>query len=123
MINEEYVEKAVNFWVDKITSNEPQFNGDYSGPSILASIMGTLLKKDSKPTEEQIEMFKKELHDLIVTKEPYMIITDYDPDEILSEAAEKADIKPTVFPWKHTMFFENNGVYVKEGYGETKRKL
>ena len=42
---------------------------------------------------------------------------------INEEYVEKADIKPTVFPWKHTMFFENNGVYVKEGYGEPRRKL
>lgn len=59
ILEKETIEKAVNWWAEKVTANQPHSNGDNSNTSIVACLFIDSMAK--KISEEQVEVFKKEL--------------------------------------------------------------
>lgn len=58
-LTKETIEKAVNWWVEKVTANQPHSNGDNGYTSIVTCLLAdSMVKKISK---KQVEVFKKEL--------------------------------------------------------------
>lgn len=72
------------------------------------------------PSKEQLITFEKALAKLIKdelkTKNEVIVKVDYDPNELLLNAAKEAGISKTVFPWKTIVWVKDNKVTVRDGY-------
>lgn len=56
-LTKETIEKAVNWWAEKVTANQPHSNGDNGYTSIVTCLLAdSMVKKISK---KQVEVFKK----------------------------------------------------------------
>ncbi len=117
------LEIATNWWADKISGNVRHDNGALNeAPSAMACLFADMCAKPIM--EEQKEMFKKTLEEKIIeqlsSRGRIDLYCDYGPDLYLREAAEKANIPTTNFPFKTGMYIERNGdIRVKEGYGRS----
>lgn len=119
----EYVKVAVNWWANAIVN--PKFdNGDNDMNGAMAIILAMKVNSKRSITKEQIDIFKKELADIIVAQmesslnEECRLGVDYHPDMLLCKAAQKAGINDDMgFPWKTTMCINKNKVYVAVGSG------
>lgn len=58
-LTKETIEKAVNWWVEKVTANQPHSNGDNGYTSIVTCLLADSTAK--KISKKQVEVFKKEL--------------------------------------------------------------
>ena len=56
-LTKETIEKAVNWWVEKVTSNQPHRNGDNGYTSIVTCLLADSMVK--KISNKQVEVFKK----------------------------------------------------------------
>lgn len=116
----ETIEKAVNWWAKKVASNQPHSNGDNGNTSIVICLFIDSMAK--KISEEQVEVFKKELA-MRIEKESkawskLSIGSDYGPCTMLEQAALEAGIPVANFPFKTWMYIsEKDGIVVRDGYG------
>lgn len=116
----EYVKIAVNWWANAIVN--PKFdNGDDS--TGIAVLLRMMVNTKNSISKEQIAIFKKELADLIVEQlnstsyGECRLGVDYQPDTLLSTAAQKAGIANDIgFPWKTDMVISKEKVSVSAGY-------
>lgn len=116
----DYVKAAVNWWADAI--GDPKFdNGDPEAGAFVASLA---MQENSKSSisKEQIELFKKELAQLVMVKMDLLhnsqcyLEVDYHPDTSLYIAASKAGIDTRMrFPWKTQMIINKERVTVSAG--------
>ena len=120
ILEKETIEKAVNWWAEKVTANQPHSNGDNSNTSIVVCLSIDSMAK--KISEEQVEVFKKELAMRI--EEEAKVWTkisvgcDYWPCIMLERAALEAGIPAANFPFKTWMYIsEKDGIVVRDGYG------
>lgn len=105
-LTKETIEKAVNWWVEKVTANQPHSNGDNGYTSIVTCLLAdSMVKKISK---KQVEVFKKELAMRIEEEAKawteISIGCDYGPCVMLEQAALEAGIPATNFPFKTWMY-------------------
>lgn len=118
MINTEMIQKAVDWWADRITSSEGHSNGDYS----LASIMGCALADSMMEpiSDEKIAIFKEELFAQTETtmreRGVCYLACEYRPYRELAAAADKAGINRNNFPYKVDALIRSDGVVVSDGY-------
>lgn len=129
---------AVNWWTNKINNPEPHSNGDNSAASIFACMFADMMQE--KLTELQIAEFRAELARLIerqIEREIEMyhskvmvyLSCDYHPCAMLFDAAQRAGISKSNFPYKTNMLIESiNGgrdytVRVSDGYCQSYVKL
>lgn len=124
----EYVKVAVNWWANAIVN--PKFdNGDDSmAGGGMAFLMAMMVNTKKNISDEQVKIFKDELANLIMAEmtSPYgcRLSVDYNPDYILSAAAEKAGIHNDMgFPWKTSMNITKEKVSVWAGYGASEEIL
>ena len=72
------------------------------------------------PNEDKLNKFEKVLakriKDELKETSTVIIKVDYNPDDILLYAAQKAEIDSKVFPWKTIVWVEKNKVTVRDGY-------
>jgi len=124
------IEAAVNWWVDILKGNPNHDNGES-----LQSIFANLCARTLKPlSEEKIYTFRLSLTEGITKRieklghDPNNPMwgsslrcfgTDYHPDVVLAEAAEKAEIDAISlrFPIKTLMWINPGEVTVSRGYG------
>ena len=115
-LTKETIEKAV----EKLVGNQPHSNGDNSNTSIvICRFVDSMAKKIS---EEQVEVFKKELAMRIEeeskARSKLSIGSDYGPCIMLEQAALEAGIPAANFPFKTWMYIsEKDGIVVRDGYG------
>lgn len=122
---------AVNWWANKIDNPEPHSNGDDSVASIFACLLADKLQE--KHTEIQLLEFRATLAELLgqqIEREieigRSIIITylacDYQPCDMLFDAAQRAGISRANFPYKTCMIIESRDggkyftVEVSDGY-------
>lgn len=124
----QYVKVAVNWWANAIVN--PKFdNGDDSmAGGGMAFLMAMMVNTKKNISNEQIKIFKEELAILIMAEmtSSYSccLSVDYNPDCILSAAAEKAGINNNMgFPWKTSMNVSKDKVSVWAGYGASEEIL
>jgi len=118
----EYVKVAVNWLTNAIVN--PKFdNGDDSIAGRMAFFLAMMVNSKSSISKEQIDIFKKELADIIVTQIEFhgngecCFNIDYHPDMLLYSAAQKAGINDDMgFPWKTNMRISKDKVSVSAGY-------
>lgn len=110
------IKKAVDWWVNAI-KNPKHDNGDTSVHGGFARAFATL--GVTEINDEQIEIFKNELTELLQSQEEakWGLHVDYNPDVLLNRAMEKAGIGELNAPWKTNMNFRDGKVLVSHGYG------
>lgn len=118
----ESIDKAINWWANKISKRVVHINGDDSTTSVMAYILTVMEYK--KVTDDQLEIFRNELRNQIeeYRKEfkgmDIWLGCDYGPCKHLGEAAKKAGINDLNFPFKTKLVIENDGkVLVSDEYG------
>lgn len=104
--------KAAKWWSNKLKCNSHS-SGDDSFTSVMADY---LVSKDSV-SEEQFTTFETYLIDDIIKCDRIVLRCDYGPDIKLGLAAEKAGIDCVKFPWKTSMYIDNDEISVSDGYG------
>lgn len=118
MIGDNEIQKAVNWWSDKLRSNSPHSNGDTGLASVMACIIAD---RGTKPvSDEQIAIFKEELTKSLEEHRADSWISldcDYGPCRMLDAAAQKAGINVLNFPFKTGMEIREGKVRVSDGYG------
>lgn len=125
-LTKETIEKAVDWWAEKVTANQPHSNGDNGHASIAVCLLADLRTK--KISKKQIDVFKKalarEIEEEAKKRTRFSICCDYGPCEVLFVAAHEAGIPTANFPFKTMMFInEEDGVVVRDGYGATPVKI
>lgn len=119
-LTKETIEKAVNWWVEKVTANQQHSNGDNGYTSIVTCLLADSTAK--KISKKQVEVFKKELA-MRIGKEAkarakISVGCDYGPCVMLEQAALEAGIPAANFPFKTWMYIsEKDGIVVRDGYG------
>ena len=138
--NELLIDKACELWGELLIN--PKFDAlgadanrdDPDGSMTAAQGLAAMLASQSKPSPEQLEVFKAELKKLLSSKirfenHTYIILddgcygykynlhVDYHPDLMLAMAAKTAGISDNVFPWKTSLYFYDNHVALSYGYG------
>ncbi len=114
-VTKEAMEKAVNWWAEKVGGSQPHSNG-------LASVMACMMADvGRKPvSESQIAVFKEELAKRITEvgeRSRIFLSCDYGPCKMLSESAEIAGINVLNFPFKTDMtILDGKKVLVSDGY-------
>lgn len=115
-------EKAAKWWADKLRVFAELDNGDKSENGEGIMFLGLLVQviEKTKRTPEQADAFEKSLADVLMKENPrWGFGVDYDPDKILTDAAEAAgvDLGVASLPWKTMMFIHEETVSVRCGYG------
>ena len=59
ILKKEIIEKAVNWWVEKVTVNQPHSNGDNGYTSIVTCLLAD--SRTKKISKKQTDVFKKAL--------------------------------------------------------------
>lgn len=122
----ETIEKAVNWWAEKVTANQPHSNGDNGYTSIVTCLLADSTAK--KISKKQVEVFKKELA-MRIEKEAkawakISVGCDYGPCVMLEQAALEAGIPAANFPFKTWMYIsEKDGIVARDGYGAMPVKI
>ena len=127
--NPHIVERAVDLWVQML-ENPRYDNGDLSLHGTMASMLADEVPRNNTP--EILDRFRVELRRCLiepftssytrsgVTYEETRLVewlrVDYDPDEVLRTAAERAGLEMQ-FPWKTSMTLEAGCLSVMQGYG------
>ena len=117
------VEKAVNWWVQKIQQPMNQDNGDKRNPLAFGLLNTVAMNAQAELTKEKIESFEKKLIEVIInrrntTRFKIELSVDYRPDHLLAEAINFAGINPYCLPCKsYVSISTDNSVRVKHGYG------
>lgn len=125
----EEITLAVEWWSNELQNNTKQDAGD-SEVNLFMKVFAT---RKEYLTQEQIEVFEKELGSLLVSRcqenwredNPSWCSyhrafgVDYHPDKILQDALKKAGINPenTRLPIKTVMWINPGQVSVRKGYG------
>ena len=121
--NLESVQVAIEWWVNKISHPKMFSNGDESDINQFAAFLASMFayKMSRELTLEQIEIFKESLDEKIsseiVDKGFCVLRTDYEPQDVLAQAAASAGIDSALFPWKTYMNVTENSVKVRSAYG------
>ena len=108
ILAKEAIEKAVNWWAEKILEDRPHSNGDDSFTSITACLLADMGRQNITP--DQADMFKKALAKRMAEYAEsgmfnhFSIMCDYGPCGMLIDAANEAGISAANFPFKTTMF-------------------
>lgn len=121
MFPEGIINAAVGWWADKISNPGIQSNRATDSANVMASLLATTLALDNVPTADQIVVFRETLTDTIKkygeSHNDMWLSVDYHPCKALADAAEKAEIKTLVFPWKTNMLVAHDKVTVSVGHG------
>lgn len=109
---------AARWWADLLEMPTIHDNRD----SYSSTVATSMALDTPTPTKEQLDLFAGELATRLEAdpswKEGYMFLdVDYEPCDVLSESAEKADINDLRFPWKTRMWIDNGEIKVARGYG------
>lgn len=116
-----------DWWAQQLVADQPKDSGDTKSSAAINRLLAS----------ERYNVSTKERHDFegllagwIVGRfagdaAPSRVVlsTDYGPEAFLAEAADAAGIDHLVFPFKTYTYLDNEGVWVKAGYGAGHRLL
>lgn len=126
MITEAGIKAAAEWWADRVC--KPVFHGlsdeerkDRSNDGyVMAEMMASLLAKpvDSQQREDFIKALSDAIREMNGECYKLQLFVDYHPTLMLADAADKAGIDHSNFPWKSGMHFHDDGkVTAWCGYG------
>ena len=120
--------KAAQWWTDQLKSSSVKHDNGTSDSSLLA-VLAFCGPSSNNYTDEQLDRFRSHLANHIESeiKEwgDCLISTDYDPQDILIEAAEQSGIKlrSLELPWKTWTRATADKVILSHGYAATQVEL
>ena len=125
--NEKLFQIAGKYWRCKLDNGRSHDNGDNSDASAMASILATMVSLQNPVSKEQLDNFEKYLVEEVhkaLEKYPDMnsidMYSDYAPGWILGEAAKRAGINQSRFPWKTGLFIRPNVILESQTYARRK---
>lgn len=113
---------AAKWWADQLRQPATLDNGDDTSQGAMTASFAYMLQKmeREKQSADKIDAFENALANILERhNDPWFSFgVDYNPDRILSEAAEAAelDLGMTTLPWKTRMFATDEQVKVSVGY-------
>lgn len=123
-LTQEQIDKASAWWAEAVCA--PRFQGEEPGHETTAMVFGSFLARAAVKhvSNHQKLQFRQEVARALAAADRravYYVGCDYHPDPLLADAAKKAGIPETNFPWKTSMWLKEDGaVMVQSGYrGET----
>jgi hypothetical protein len=139
MLDKKLLEAAADWWAEQISGYKLNWdNGAQNEGSAADRKTGQLMwmlgninanKAREEVTPEKLQKFKESLIKRIserwensvgIYREyPLILSVDYDPDEILRESVNEAEINNGVFPCKTCMWIDSKMVSAKLGYGSS----
>lgn len=122
----EMLQAAAQWWADQLTN--PKFDnlGSTRGRNAketrindFASMLATVSAAKSQVDQAQLDSFKEAIVDAVNSAEWFdgCLYVDYGPDRLLSEAAARAGIDRSRFPWKSGTWMRDGQVTAACGYG------
>lgn len=116
-MNERVAKLTAKWWRKKLECCHHD-NGDTSSSSSFACFMADMLAQKHAPTKSQLDIFENELTRLIMESKMFNVYLrcDYNPCQMLSDAAEVANINPCCFPFKTNTSTIEDRVEVSDGY-------
>lgn len=105
----EIVDRATNWWIESIQTPTVYYNGNATASGELESFMAYLLAcyYRTKITQEQIEIFKSTLNNLIQKELEDKGFCHFGVDDkpygILEQARSNSEINKILFPWRIKM--------------------
>lgn len=102
ILAKEAIEKAANWWAERILEDRPHSNGDNSFTSVTACLLADMGRKNITP--DQADMFKKALAKRMAEYAEsgmfnhFSIMCDYGPCGMLIDAANEAGISARKLP-------------------------
>lgn len=128
ILAKEAIEKAADWWAERILEDRPHSSGDNSFTSVTACLLADMGRQNITPN--QADTFKKALAKRMAEYAEsgmfnhFSIMCDYGPCRMLADAANEAGISTANFPFKTTMFLtEKDGIMIRDGYGAPAVKL
>lgn len=113
---------AAEWWTERIANpNANNFNnGDRTSLGSLFIMMNCFMHAtDHTATSEQLGKFQKilaeDISEALDSRDNLFIDTDYGPCNILGNAAKKAGIDASIFPFKRMMWISANSVTARDG--------
>ena len=105
ILKKEIIEKAVNWWVEKVTANQPHSNGDNGYTSIVTCLLAD--SRTKKISKKQTDVFKKalsrEIEEEAKKRTRFSICCDYGPCKVLFVAAHEAGLSMKRTAWWFVM--------------------
>jgi hypothetical protein len=125
-LTEAQIEAAVGWWSGKLRGpvkhsmmTDEARRDPANRPAVLAEVTAGMRRPQI--SEGQILLFSENLRAALQAVDHarwFMFGVDYDPEIILQDALDAAEIRHwATLPWKTWMSFEGGGVQVSEGYG------
>lgn len=124
-INKTIKDIACEYWLRTLRGSVVHDNGDHSKENGFAMFLADFGASKNKPTQEQLDIFKKEF---FVELDNYSkeriygpaihIYCDYGPGLVISEAAEKANINDLCFPFKTGITLRENAIIECKPYSK-----
>lgn len=126
-IPETIIDRAIELWCRELFA--PRFdNGDNSPAGVFGMSLSQINSANDKSKVEdfagKVNLFKSSLKEELVALRdddekhmPCFLSTDYGPDRLLSDVAEKCGIPPSQFSIKSNVCMGQECVYASFGYG------
>lgn len=122
-LTDEQIEKAVNWWKKvlinpKFSAHSEEERASGQDNLAMAELMAKTFLTNGNSDKHAVDQFCIELQKLLKESEysKFGLHVDYDPCQILNDAAKKSGFKGR-FPWKTNMYFRHGEVQVSYGYG------
>lgn len=124
--SKEMLEAAAQWWADRLVN--PKFdnlgstrgqNAEETRVNDFASMLAMVNAERSQVNQERLDAFKQAVVEAVNSAEWFdgCLYVDYGPDRLLSEAAAKAGIDSSRFPWKSGTWMQDGQVTAACGYG------
>jgi hypothetical protein len=123
-MHKDLARKAAKWWADHMRQGFLPDNGARDKSNVMAQGLALMLQEQEakKRTAEGVQLFEDKLTNIFenVTAQTYYLASvDYNPCRTLEEAAKQAGIHLGMasLPWKTSMTYRDEKVYLKAGYG------
>jgi len=126
-VKEQQARKASKWWANQLTKHSKLDMGN-TEDCAMPTMLGCLTQTDETLyTQEQADVFEKELSDMLTFEPPFngILSCDYGPCRTLRICMERAglEVQSTTFPWKTVMWIEDDKIIVKEGYTAERKEI
>jgi hypothetical protein len=123
-LTRQQIRKAAKWWREQLEN--PTFDAGANDPHmVMATVLANMLAEKHEPDDGRLDVFERELRRALARETRYIssLSVDYHPGPILRDAADRAGIDHSRFPWKTRMSFRDGKVLVSLGYGASQVEI
>ncbi len=129
-MDKDLARKAAKWWADHMRQGFIPDNGARDKSNVMAQGLALMLQEQEAKsrTADGVQLFEDKLANIFekATAQTYLLASvDYNPCHVLADAAQQAGINIGMasLPWKTSMTYRDERVYVKAGYGAPLEEL